>query len=215
MRGLALIAAAGLLVGAQGEDDGWPVVQRTKTTRATYTAYEWNVVRDDEGNPQDGWAAEFHSGDLHRLEIAGARIVANCRTHEGHIYDVKAGETQDSDTIWLTACGIDTTDQIVAVDRLAPIADKSGPLDVIRIKGGAWVRFYAIDRNGVIVRSNRIAANGSPSPCVQNRAVAILPTLPARDLFTRASLAKSFVPERYRQPPATPPLPGLGGAHCG
>ncbi len=211
------IGGAALLVGAapQGEDDGWSVVQRTKTTKATYSAYQWNIVRDDEGNPADLWAAEFHSGDMHRLEAEMVRVVANCRTHEGYVLDVKTGETRDSDTAWLMACGIDTSDQITAVDRLPSIPGKNGPLDVIRIKGGEFVRYYAIDRNGVIVRSNRVAPNGSPSPCSQNQAIAILPTLPARDMFTRASLARSFVAERYRQPPKGPPLPGLAGTHCG
>ncbi len=215
MRAMALLAAAVLLTGAQGEDPAWSVVQRTKATKATYAAYQWNTIRDDEGNPSGEWAAEFHSGDMHRLEIAEVRIVANCRTHQGWLYDVKAGETQDSDTVWLTACGIDTTDQITAVDLLPQLGGKGGPFDVVKITGGPWIRYYAVDRNGVIVRSNRVAANGSPSPCLQNRALAILPALPARDMFTRASLARSFVPERYRQAPKDPPPPGLAGTHCG
>lgn len=216
MRLAALALGAALLVGAQASDeDGWPVIQRTKTTTATYTAYEWNVLRDNEGNVADSWAAEFHSGDWHRLEFARVRIVANCRTHEGFVFRTDTGSVQGNGTIWLTACGIDTSVQIIATDRLPSIPSKNGPLDVIRIKTPQWVRYYAVDRKGVIVRSSRNAANGSASPCGQNRAVAILSGLPAKDMFSRASLTRSFVPERYRTAPKGPPPPGLAGTRCG
>lgn len=212
----SLILAAALLTGAQAVDDGGEaVVLRTKTTTATYSAYQWNTIRDAEGNPSASWAAEFHSGDLHRLEVEGVRIVANCRTHEGYVFDVKSGETSDNDTVWLAACGIDTADQIVAIDRLPSLPGKNGALDVIRITTKPWVRYYAVDRDGVIVRSHRVAPNGSPSPCLQNEAVAILSSLPARGMFTRASLAKSFVPQRYRDPPKGPLQTGLAGKSCG
>lgn len=210
----ALLFGAVLLVGAQVEDSPEAVLMRTKTTQATYTAYEWNAARDEEGNPSGEWAAEFHSGDWHRLEVPRVRIVANCRTHEGYSYDVKSNTSRASDTAWLGACGIDTAGQIIAVDRMPSIQGKNGRLDVIRIKGTPWLRYYAVDRNGVIVQSNRVAPNGSPAPCLQNRAVAILSSLPTKDMFSRASLARSFVPDRYRQPPKGPPPPGLAGTRC-
>jgi len=218
MRLAALALGAALLVGAapQADDDsGWSIIQRTKQTKATYSSYQWAVMRGDEGETLDSWTAEFHSGDWHRMEIPQGRIVANCKTHEGWFYDVDTGRTEPSDEIWLTACGIDTSEPIIATDRLAPIAGKDGPLDLVRIKTAVWIRYYAVDRNGVIVRMNRVAANGSPAPCVQNRAIAILNSVPSPDMFSRASLTMSFVPERYRQPPTGPTPPGLMGARCG
>lgn len=218
MRRSFLLLTAILLVGAapQGDDDsGWSIIQRTKTTNATFSSYQWATIRDEQGKNLDGWTADFRSGDWERLEVAQVRVVANCRTHEGYYYDVASGETKTSDDIWLTACGIDTSEPIIATDRLPSIQGSDGPLDLVRIKTAVWIRYYAIDRNGVIVRMSRVAANGASMPCVQNNAVAILKTLPSKDMFSRESLTQSFTPERYRQPPKGPTPPGLMAGRCG
>lgn len=214
---LAILAIGALLLtAAQAADDsGEALIQRTKTTTATYSLYSWMVQRDDEGEPNDTWAAEFNSGDWHRVEGDKFRVIANCRTHEGHIYDVAAGTTQESDTAWVGACGVATGAQILSVDRVASIPSKYGPLSVVRITQKGWVRLYAIDANGVLVRAQWSASNGSPAPCIQSEPIAVLTSLPRKDMFTTASLAVPAVPPRYQVRPKDFPTAGLAGKACG
>ncbi|MES2097955.1 MAG: hypothetical protein V4459_14475 [Pseudomonadota bacterium] len=206
--------AATFIVGATGDDDPESVITRTKTTTATYASYDWMIERDEEGAANDGWAAEFNAGDWHRVENASRRVLANCRSHIGYIYDVASGETASDDTVWVGACGIYTGTQILSVDRLPGVTTKTGMVDVIRITDRQRVRYYQVDARGVILRSNWTAANGSPAPCLQGEPIARLNALPPGEIFSRASLARSVVAERYRKPPKTLPPIGLSGKSC-
>lgn len=204
----------GIVCGAAADDDPESVVTRTKTTTATYASYDWMIERDAEGAANDGWAAEFNAGDWHRVESASRRFLANCRTHVGYIYDVASDETVSDDTVWVGACGIYTGTQILSVDRLPGVTTKAGAIDVIRITDRQRIRYYQVDARGVILRSNWTAANGSPAPCLQGEPIARLNTLPPGDIFSRASLARSVVAERYRKQPRTLPATGLSGKSC-
>lgn len=209
---LALLPAT-LLIAAT-PDDPETVITRTKTTTVTYAAYDWMIERDAEGAANDGWAAELHAGDWHRGENAVMRTLANCRTHEGWVHNVASGETWADDTLWLGACGISTAAQILSVDRLPGATGKSGALDVIKVTDRQRVRYYQVDARGVIWRNNWTAANGSPAPCLQAEPIARLSVLPPGDIFTRASLTRSVVAERYRTAPKELPATGLSGKSC-
>jgi hypothetical protein len=210
---LAMLGAV-LLIGAAGEDDPEAVLLRTKETTATYAAYAWHVERDDEGAALDSAIAEFHSGDWHRVDGPKYRLLANCKTHVGYVYDVATGETGANDRVYLGACGIATDEQILSVDRLPFAVGKYGTLDVIRVTSRTLIRYYAIDQRGVIIRSQWTAANGSPAPCTQTEPIAILAKLPPGEIFSKASLARSVIAERYRKPPRDLPASGLSGKNC-
>ena len=61
-----------------------------------------------------------------------------------------------------------------------------------------------MSRDGVLLRTV-FALNqpGEPALLVSD-AVDVLGELPSQDMFDRDSLARSFVPESYRRPPARP-----------
>lgn len=216
MRLAALALGAALLVGAQADDSPEALVQRTKSTNVTYAAYSWVYGRNQEGERNDSWAAELHSGDWHRAEGRTIRTLANCRTHQGWVYDIASSALSANDQVWIGACGIFTGNQIVAVDRLPGMdGGKYGRLDVVRVTDRSFVRFYAIDARAVIIRGNWTAANGSPAPCSQSEAIAILPNLPGGALFTTESLSRSAVPDRYKVAPSGPAPRSLSGKRCG
>jgi hypothetical protein len=54
------------------------VLEKTKSTRATYSVFFWNRV--DPGNRPafEEWSAEFHMGALHRVETPRDRLIADC-----------------------------------------------------------------------------------------------------------------------------------------
>lgn len=218
MRFAALVIGAALLIGADKDADqsARALLERTKTTTATYASYGWLYQRDDEGNRTDTWALELHRGELYRGEGIKVRTLVNCRTHVGWLYDIASDTLTRNDEIWVGACGIFSGGQIIAVDLLAPINDRRfGRLDVLRVTDRRNLRYYAIDRRGVIIRSAWAAANGSPAPCIQQEPIAILQKLPADTLFMPEALKHSLVPERYRAAPkAVPPL-ALSGRRCG
>ena len=140
-----------------------PAIERTKTTRATYAAYAWGVSRSETGEHGDGWSAEIHSGDWHRMEASHTRVIANCRTHVGWVYDVASGKISDSPNAWLGACGVYSPPDIRAVESIESVASPWGRLDLLKVSDPRFTRFYAISEEGVIVRSNWIAANAATS----------------------------------------------------
>ena len=215
MRLAALALGAALLVGAQADNSPEALLQFTKTTTATYADYSWVYRRDEEGERADNWAAVFHSGDWHRAEGEGYRTLSNCRTHKGWVFDLKTGTLSANDTVWIGACGISTSEQILSVDRLTPVKDpRYGLLRTLRVTDRNFARHYAIDKNGAIVRGNWAPANKSPAPCSQVEPLAILTRLPPGNWFTPESLRQSAVPARYKVAPRGPQPVGLSGRSC-
>ena len=206
------IVAIALTCGAT-DDGARAVLSRTKNTNATYASYQWMVQRDENGGDHDGWAAEFHRGDWHRIENQWRRAVANCRTHKGFILEVATGEIQRLDAS--NVCGVDDTVPITSVVRLPSIpASGYGALDVIRVIDEHRVRSYQVDRRGALVWVNWSPRDGLLYPCLTQESAAILTTLRADDIFTRKSLAVAATPSRYQQRPMHFAVNGLPGIRC-
>jgi hypothetical protein len=177
------------------------VLTRTKTTTKTYALYLWNRITPPGGAPIEEWSAEFHSGDLHRVETPHDRLVANCRTGAGFAYSMETGRSSEGAWIARTACGIDTNRPFLSAEWQGRVQTPSGEADRVTIVTAELVRRYDISPDGVIL-ATRFADN-APGEAVRlvNWAVAVEAALPAPDIFDRASLARSVVPERYKQPP--------------
>ena len=192
-----------------------PAIERTKTTTATYAAYAWGVSRSATGESDDGWSAEIHSGDWHRMEASHTRVIANCRTHVGGVYDVASGKISDSPNAWLGACGIYSLPDIRSVELIDSIASLWGKLDLLKVSDPRFTRFYAISAEGIIVRSNWISADRAPLPCIQLEPIAILSSVPTGEIFTRSSLTASVVADQYKVGPSREDVVGLSGKRCG
>ena len=179
------------------------ILARTKTTRTTYSLYGWNRVTLTAGTAEEGWAAEFHSGNLHRVETARDRVVANCKTGKGFGYSVETKKPYEGAWIARTACGIDTNTPFEAVEWQGIVQTAFGPVDRIRIVAGKLVRRYDVSPEGILLGA--VFSDNEPGEPrrLLNWAVAVEKTLPGKDIFSRASLRRSVVPERYKRPPAS------------
>ena len=200
-----LAAAAAAPGGEEAEPAGDPravaAFERTKRTRETYALYAWNWVKVPglETGPQ--WSAEFHRGDLHRVETPQVRVVADCAAGTGTMYEVASGRTASGGAAAAAACGINSNFPIRRLEWMGRRKTRFGPLDMLRVVDLADERIYAVDRAGVLVAAEvfpRVKGSGS---CLQQEPLAVEKILPAEDMFSEASLRKSFAAARFGSPP--------------
>lgn len=205
----ACLALAGTAANAQKSEKqidarALAVFERTKTTTATYALYSWNWVQDPEGNIRSEWAAEFHDGALHRVETPAARLVANCLTGDGTIYDVASGDRWSEEWVAKAACGINSNIELRALEWVGQADSRFGPLETIRLIDAVNTRYYVVDTKGVLIASEYFSRHDHVANCLQSEPLAVESRLPRDDLFTEASLEHSAVPEKFRQAPVAP-----------
>lgn len=180
------------------------VLERTKSTRSTYALYVWTRVAEPGQAPREEWGAEFHSGDLHRVETPDNRVIADCRAGTGVGLAVESGETFDGPGVARVACGINTNRVFHSAEYRGVVQTRFGPADRVRLIDDELVREYDVSRDGVLLRTV-FALNGPGEPeILVAEAVDVARELPARDMFDRQSLDRSYVPDNYRRPPPTP-----------
>lgn len=206
--GLALAAAwagAALLPACAAEPAAdkraEAVFERTKTTRATYALYSWNWVREAGGKATPRWSAEFHRGKLHRVETPHIRIVADCEAMQGTMLDVAAGRTESRPAIARAACGINSNVELLRLEWLGRRESRFGPVDALRILDPAEERLYVVDEAGILVAAEIFPRDPAGDYCVQQEPLAVERRLPAGDMFSAASLRKSFAADRFRRVP--------------
>jgi hypothetical protein len=179
-------------------------VERSRITTGTYALYNWQWARDPNGRPWPSWSAEFHHGNLHRVEMPYARVVADCAARTGTLLLVPTGERQTGEAIASSACGVASNAPVISLEWLGQREHRFGRLDMVRLVDPAQVRTYAIDRSGVLVAAEILPRDPSARDCLQNEALAIERTLPEGDIFSEASLDRIVTPERYRTAPPGP-----------
>jgi len=180
------------------------VVDRTKATRETYALYSWNEMPGD-GQPVQEWAAEFHSGDKHRVETPRDRAIADCRAQTGAALNLVTGEMVEGSVVARGACGISTARPFTAAEWLGPVRTPFGPADRVRLADKNNIRTYDISPTGVILRATYAQNTASKPISLTSEAVAVLAQLPAPDIFDRASLSKSYVPDHFKTAPGAAP----------
>lgn len=181
------------------------VVERSKRTQAVYALYGWKRSTHPGQAPHEEWSAEFHSGNLHRTENPRQRIVADCAAEMGYGVTLDTGETFEGGDVALLACGIDTTRSWTRAEHRGTVSTPFGEAEWIRLISRDFVRTYHVRADGALLHGS-YAQNSRGEPLlVILDAVAVLPHLPAEDMFGKESLARSYVPEQYRRPP--PPSP--------
>lgn len=178
------------------------ILTRTKTVTRTYALYIWTVVTPPAEPRREEWAAEFHSGDLHRVETPRDRIVANCRTGEGWGYSVETGERFTGAWLARTACGVDTNQAVSSAEYEGTRSTPFGPADRVKLVTPELIRRYDVSPEGILLAETFTANGPGEAIRLSNRAVALEAALPASGMFEPASLARSYVADRYRHPPA-------------
>lgn len=191
--------------GAQSNNDqakALGVLERTKTTGATYVVYTIDHVSIDGVAPFDSWGAEFHSGDLHRIDNMKHRIVANCRERTGHHLNLDTGEVRSGSSVAAAACGVNSNRKLLSAEWLGVVQTRFGPADRVRVSDEINIRTYEISANGALLNAKYETNDQNRKVQIWQETVAVADKLPAGDLFSPESLAESFVPEQYKKLPA-------------
>jgi len=176
------------------------VVVRSKTTQATYAAYTWNRIHMSKG-PIEEWSAEFHSGHLHRVENPRDRVIADCAAGTGKAYSVETKTIVTGPEIAKSACGVSTTKRFVDAQSLGTSKTAFGPADHIQVTDLDNVRAYEITSDGAIVSAILKPNRMNASDLYVARAVEVDHVLPDPNMFDEASLARSYVPDRFKVAP--------------
>lgn len=178
------------------------VLERTKLTRTSYSLFIWNRITEPQQPPREDWAAEFHLGDLHRVETPTTRVIADCRAGTGTAVSVDTGESVEGPGVARIACGINTNRTFNAAEYRGTVQTRFGHADRVRLVDDELIREYDVSADGVLLGTT-FAANqpGEPRILVAE-AVALLREAPEASMFSPDSLARSYVPEMYRQPPS-------------
>lgn len=187
---------------AARSDKGKAILERTKSTRATYALYSWTVM-EGAGGRRAEWGAEFHDGNRHRVETPGARVIADCASGAGAIHVVATGEVSRRDRIGDDACGIATGTAVASIRSLGKVETSFGPADRVEVTDASFVRTYDVSPEGVLLRSTYALRPGASGPmdALVSVAVAVEPTLPAADIFEVSSLDRFMIPHEYRRAP--------------
>lgn len=178
------------------------VLMRTKRTKATYSLYLWNRMTDAGKSTREEWSAEFHSGDLHRVETPRDRLVANCRMGTGFAFSAVTGRSYEGAWIAATACGIDSNTPLDSLAWEGTVKTSFGPADRVRVVAGDLVRSYDVSPDGILLATVYSDRGSGEAVRLVNWATGVEKKLPEKDIFSRASLKRSVVPERFKQAPA-------------
>ncbi|MBU7580352.1 MAG: hypothetical protein KAF27_07750 [Porphyrobacter sp.] len=203
MNSLRAIIAASLVacapaVAADDSPDPRAILERTKTTGGTFTIHYWNSVTIPGETAFEEASAEFHQGDLHRVETPRDRVVADCRAQTGAHLFVAAGEVVEGPMVATYACGISTHTPILSLERLPDTVTKFGPAQRVRVTDARFIRDYTVLANGALVHT--VFSENSPEQRVHIVAEAFFleEAIPAGMAFDKASLATPFLPQGIR-----------------
>lgn len=82
-----------------------------------------------------------------------------------------------------------------------------GTADRVALTDKDDVRTYDISPSGVIVRSTYVQNSPQAPLGLSSEAVSVLAELPAPDMFDKASLTRSYVPDRFKAAPGSATAP--------
>ena len=192
--GIALALSATAFAEEPGDDpDG--IIARTRETSATYSLFSWNIITLPNLPVQEEWAAEFHKGNLHRVETPRDRIVADCLVMTGTYLRLGTGKTTEGPAVARAACGIQANSQVLESRITGSSTGRFGVTHSVLVRDPTNVRTYEVAANGALVaatiddlESNRL---------LKSFAIELSPTAP-EDIFTVESLSRSAVPVEFR-----------------
>lgn len=201
----ALLACALLAAppaSAQNDNDRvLAVLERTKTTQATYANYIWNRVARLGEETVEEWSAEFHSGDLHRVETPRNRMIADCRALTGVAIDLETGERIEDAAVARVACGINTNRIFRSALWEREVETRFGRADRVQVVDDEFVRTYDVSSDGILLATTFAENQPDGEIVLAAVTVAVERRLPAADMFDEESLSRSYVPEQYRHAP--------------
>ena len=178
-------------------------VDRSRTPTADYSVFTWNEANTPDRGQVSEWGAEFHRGQLHRVETPLNRLIADCGKQTGTWLNVQTGERISSPRVAKAACGVNANATVSSTRFLGEMRGRFGLVDRVELTDKDGIRTYDIDRAGAIVAGTITGIDGTHY--LRAVATALLPRADD-DIFSEQSLSRSAVPERYKAKP-------VGGAN--
>jgi hypothetical protein len=169
----------------------------SRETSATYSLYAWNTIMLDDETVEE-WSAEFHSGNLHRVETPRDRVVADCAAGIGIAVNLVTGERASGQQVAKAACGVNANMPILSSRHLGKVKTKFGLADKIEITDKNQIRGYSVLANGALVEAT-ITERGPPKKLrLSYCPILVSGKLPEQDIFTSESLKRSVVPSNIQ-----------------
>jgi hypothetical protein len=192
---LALALATSACGQAPLPKDVQAVIDRSHDSRANYAVISRvDVVHS--GGRSNEVNAEFQQGAMHRVEVPTRRVLANCDTGEGAVYDVANARFVDEPGNVKGACGVAVAaDTIVSARMLPPLSGSFGRADRIELTGAKFVRHYAVTPDGIIVSSDYLPQDGDADFSIKTISSVVKRGPQSAAMFTRDSLTRDFASE--------------------
>jgi hypothetical protein len=170
----------------------------SRETKATYSLYSINRITLDDEIIEE-WGAEFHSGQMHRVETPRDRIIADCSAGTGTTLNLATGQRSSGPQYAKAACGVNANIPILSSRFLGKVKTKFGTAEKIEITDKYQIRGYSILANGVLAEAT-ITVLGPPKKLrLTNCPILVTKQLPERDIFSIESLDKSVVPVSIKE----------------
>lgn len=179
------------------------LISRTRETQDTYAVYMWNDVTPKGKVPFAEWSAEFHSGNLHRVENPTIRMVADCKAKTGVFTNIETGERFSGPSVARMACGIQANAEILSARKLGIKNTAFGEAIVIEIVDESERRTYDILEGGILLGQTISEKGDGGHRWVFNQATHVSRKLPDGDIFLEESLGRSVVSGEFRKRPVT------------
>lgn len=176
------------------------IIGRTRQMQGTYSVYMWNEVTPMDKAPFAEWSAEFHSGNLHRVENPNIRIIANCKTMSGTFIELQTQKRIEGPQVAKMACGINANPKIRSARKIGAKRTAFGKVTVIELTDASERRTYDVTDDGILLGSTIGELGRGGHVWVVNKAIHVSRDIPASDIFSVESLEHSFVAQQFRQP---------------
>jgi hypothetical protein len=176
------------------------IILRTRETQGTYAVYMWNEVTPKDKTPFAEWSAEFHSGNLHRVENPNIRMIADCKAMTGTFLEIQTQKRIEGAQVARMACGINSNPKILSARKIGFEKSDFGDVTEIEIIDTSERRTYKVTFDGILVGSTigEVAKGGHV--WVVNRAFYVSRIITESDIFSENSLNRSFVSQKFRVP---------------
>jgi len=173
------------------------VLLSTKTTTATYSLYIWNRITKPQEAPVEEGSVEFHAGDFHRVETPRDRIIADCRKLTGTYFSVETGKMIEGPQVAQAACGINTNFEILSAEIEGEVRTRLGKAKRIKLTDAQNIRVYDVSEEGVLLRSTYEENRPNGAVLIVAEGVKLDKSVPDPAMFDKASLERSYMPERF------------------
>ena len=172
------------------------VIARSRTTPTTYTIF-WRILysQGSGGSPEYSWSATFRKGPLVRIEDSRWRAVADCAAGSGTRFYVSIGRNdyESGKKIAQAYCGIDIDRKTRSTRWLGQKPSKFGLVDEVEIVDEDGTFTYQVAPAGELVGVTTSWRGGKETVVAEPMSIEY--DLPTGDLFSKMSLANSWVPK--------------------